>query len=129
MFSVGIIHVFDMNGMFLPVLIGLKADLREVVKATTTWDQPMPVDLRNKWLVNFWKLEKLRGIQFYRPIMPEDAVDTKMRVITATDAALEAIIIGSWGGFRLKDGTWSCKLIIGRGLLAPTDGTIPKNER
>ena len=55
--------MFDMNGMFLPVLIGLKADLREVVKATTTWDQPMPVDLRNKWLVNFWKLEKLRGIQ------------------------------------------------------------------
>ena len=42
MFSVGIIHVFDMNGMFLPVLIGLKADLREVVKATTTWDQPIP---------------------------------------------------------------------------------------
>ena len=58
--------VFDMNGKFVPVLIGLKADLREVVKATTTWDQPMPVDLRNKWLVNFWKLEKLRGIQFYR---------------------------------------------------------------
>ena len=55
MFSVGIIHVFDMNGMFLPVLIGLKADLREVVKATTTWDQPIP---RNKSLVNFRKLEK-----------------------------------------------------------------------
>ena len=42
MFSVGIIHVLDMNGMFLPVLIGLKADLREVVKAATTWDQPIP---------------------------------------------------------------------------------------
>ena len=42
MFSVGIIHVFDMNGIFLPVLIGLKADIREVVKAITTWDQTIP---------------------------------------------------------------------------------------
>ena len=41
MFFVGNIHVFDINGILLPVLIGLKADLREVVKATTTWDQPI----------------------------------------------------------------------------------------
>ena len=60
--------------------------------------------------------------------MPEDAINSKMRVITGTDAALEALIIGSWGCFKLKNGSWSCKLIIGRGLLAPTEGTIPKNE-
>ena len=28
----------------------------------------------------------------------------------------------------MPDGSWSCKLIIGRGLLAPLDSTIPKNE-
>ena len=60
--------------------------------------------------------------------MPENAVDTKMRLITSVDAALVAMILGSWGGFKLRDGSWSCQLVIGRGLLAPTDGTIPKNE-
>ena len=61
-----------------------------------------------------------RGIKFYRPVMPEKAVDTKMRVITAIDAALEVIMVGSWGCFKLVDGSWSCKLIIGRGILAPS---------
>ena len=60
--------------------------------------------------------------------MPSNAVDTKMRIITGVDAALEALIFGTWGGFRLDDGSWSCKLIIGRGLLAAVNSTIPKNE-
>ena len=51
-----------------------------------------------------------------------------MRIITGVDAALDAMIIGCWGGFKLIDGSWSCQLVLGRGLLAPIDSTIPKNE-
>ena len=120
--------VFDPFGKLAPVLVGLKADLRAVVLVTSSWDEAVGPELRSKWLENFWKLERLRGIQFHRPIMPEKAVDTKMRVITAIDAALEVIMVGSWGCFKLVDGSWSCKLIIGRGILAPSEGTIPKNE-
>ena len=120
--------VFDLFGKFIPILIGLRLDVREVVLSTSSWDEAMSQNLRNKWIINFWKLEQLRGINFHRPIMPEDAVDTRMRLITATDASLEAIMIGCWGCFKLKDGSYSCKLVIGRGLLAPTESTIPKNE-
>ena len=120
--------IFDMCGKFAPVLIGLKVDLREVVKATESWDEPVSDLLRNKWVSNFWKLEQLRGISFHRPIMPDSAVSPKMRVITCIDASLEAMMFGSWGCFQLKDGSWSCRLIIGRGLLAPSNSTIPKNE-
>ena len=120
--------IFDIQGKLVPILIGLKVDLREVVRLTSTWDEPMNSDLRNKWLTNFWKLEQLRGMNFHRAVMPEHAVDTKMRLITGVDAALVAMILGSWGGFKLRDGSWSCQLVLGRGLLAPTDGTIPKNE-
>ena len=100
--------IFDILGKFVPVLIGLKLDLREVVRMTTSWDEPMPSDLRNKWLTNFWKLEQLRGINFHRAVMPQNAVDTKMRIITGVDAALDAMIIGCWGGCKLMDGSWSC---------------------
>ena len=120
--------IYDIIGKFVPVLMGLKLDLREVVQLTSSWDEPMTSELRNKWLQNFWKLEQLRGLNFHRAVMPENAVNTKMRLITGVDAALDALIIGTWGGFRLKDGSWSCKLILGRGLLAPVDSTIPKNE-
>ena len=116
--------IFDILGKFVPVLIGLKLDLREVVRMTTSWDEPMPSDLRNKWLTNFWKLEQLRGINFHRAVMPQNAVDTKMRIFTGVDAALDAMIIGCWRGFKLMDGSWSCQLVLGRGLLAPVDSTI-----
>ena len=60
--------------------------------------------------------------------MPTNTVDMKMHIITFVDAALESLILSTWAGFKLTDGSWSCKLVIGRGLLAPMEGTIPKNE-
>jgi len=120
--------IYDILGKFVPITIGLKADLRKVVLATSSWDEAMLPDLRSKWIQDFWKLEQLRGIKFHRPRMPDTAVDKSMRLITAVDAALESIIIGSWGCFRLRGGGWSSQLILGRGLLAPPNGTIPKNE-
>ena len=120
--------LFDLPGKLVPITIGLKSDLRKVVQNTAGWDDPMDISLRNKWVENFMKLEKLRGLKFHRPIMPPNAVDSKLRLITGVDAALEALIIGTWGGFKLDDGSWSCKLIIGRGFLAPSESTIPRNE-
>ena len=49
--------------------------------------------------------------------MPQNKVDTKMRLITGVDAALDAMIIGCWGGFKQMDGSWSCQLVLGRGFL------------
>ena len=60
--------------------------------------------------------------------MPLDAVDSRLRLLGAGDAALESEIMGVWGGFRRKCGSWSCQLIMGRGILAVKDGTVPRNE-
>ena len=60
--------------------------------------------------------------------MPEDAADTKMNLIIAVDAAESMKVVGGWGRFRLKNGSFSCQLILGRSLLADEDSTIPKNE-
>ena len=60
--------------------------------------------------------------------MPEDAVDSKMDIIIAVDAAEIIKMVGAWGRFRRKDGSFSCQLILGRSLLADEDSTIPKNE-
>ena len=92
--------VFDVMGHLAPVLSGLKSDLRNVVKNTANWNDAMPSTLRNKWLDNFLKLERLRGIKFHRPVMPADALNCKMRLLVCVDAAKENLIIGTWGGFR-----------------------------
>ena len=88
----------------------------------------MPQNLRTKWLSNFWKIEQLRGIKVHRPRMPVNAKSSKMRLVTCVDAAEVSLMIGCWGCFEKSDGTWSSQHIIGRGLLAPQNSTIPKNE-
>ena len=120
--------LFDILGKFVPVMVDLKMDLRKAVQLTEGWKDPVPEELRSKWIKNFWKLETLRGIKFERARMPLNAVSTKMDLITAGDAAQSVKIAGSWGRFRLNNGHYSCQLILGRSLLADEDTTIPKNE-
>ena len=43
-------------------------------------------------------------------------------------AAKEMKIVGVWGRFELKEGGFSCNLIIGRHLLSDENSTIPKTE-
>ena len=119
--------VFDLTGLLAPVLVGVKCLMRDTVKATSEWDEEVPGSLRNKWLDAFLTLEKLRGIQFDRPIMPLDAVDKNLRLIALSDAGQAAIMVGVWGGFLLPNGNYSCRLVIGRSLLS-ADTTIPKLE-
>ena len=120
--------IFDILGKLAVILISSSVLLRLTIKTTLGWDDEMPSDLRSKWLKQFLLWEQLRGIQFDRAIMPEDAVDSKLRVIAAVDAAKPAMVVGAWAGFRRPDNTYSCQLMIGRALLTAEDATIPKSE-
>ena len=105
--------LWDILGKLAPIMSGLKLDLREVFKGTAGWDDAMPADLRGKWIQNFLLIEKCRGLKYSRALMPSDAVDTAMRLLTGVDAAKEGLMMGSWGGFLLKDGSWSNQLVLG----------------
>ena len=120
--------IFDVLGKFGPILIGAKLDLRRTFKMTDNWDSPMPADLRQCWIKNFWKWEQLRGIQFSRAIMPEDALNTQMRLTAAVDMAEECINIGVWAGFKRVNGEFSCQHLISRTILAAENCSIPKGE-
>ena len=119
--------LWDILGKLAPIMTGLKLDLRETFKRTEGWDDEMPDDLRQKWVNNFLLFEKLRGMKFQRAVMPPDAVDTKLRLLTGVDAAKDGLMMGCWGGFRLKDCSWSNQLLLGRSLLAKSE-SIPKDE-
>ena len=119
--------VFDIRGLLAPVLSGTKCLMRDTVKSTEGWDDVIPSALRDRWLLEFLRLENLRGIAFDRPIMPMNAINSDIRLIGLSDASKSNVMLGVWGGFELPDGTFSCKLIIGRSMLAK-DTTIPKLE-
>jgi hypothetical protein len=119
---------FDIYGKFVPLTAGFKLDIRQAVQMTTGWNDPVPEELRSKWIKNFWRLENLKGIKFERARMPINAVSKDMQVIATGDAAEFIKIVGVWARFRLKNGKFSRQLLIGRSLLAAEDSTIPKSE-
>ena len=88
----------------------------------------MPEELRSKWIQQFQRWEQLRGLQFNRAVMPEDAVDTKLRLLVLCDFALKILNVGAWGGFKTTSGKWSCQHILSRPLLGEKNTTIPKGE-
>ena len=118
--------LYDSCGKLEPIKAKLKLDEREVVQLTTDWDEAVTPDIRSKWLRNFLLIEQLRGIRFNRARMPVTALDTRMRLITLVDAALQLVMMVTYCGFRLTDGGWSCQQLLGRAVLGT--GTIPRNE-
>ena len=120
--------IFDYLGFLSPALAGMKRLLRATCKATVGWNDSMPQDLRNKWLKEFMFVEKLRSFKFKRAKMPEDALDCKMRILCGGDAAEDVLVLGAWGGFRKRDGGWSCQLLVGKSLLCAESWTIPMGE-
>ena len=105
--------IFDLLGKLAPVMSILKADMRAAVKQTDGWDDPVPDELRGKWIKNFWLLERLRGLKFQRAVMPEGAVSTSMDLIIAVDAAEEVKMAGAWGRFKSKSGLFLVNLFLG----------------
>jgi hypothetical protein len=89
--------IFDITGKLVTNLVISTILLRKTMQETQGWDDPISSDLRNKWLTQFLLWEKLRGVQFSRAMMPIDAIDSKMRLIVAADAA-KPMIVGSWVG-------------------------------
>ena len=118
--------LYDSLGKLEPIKAKLKLDERDVVLLTVGWDDAVSPEVRTKWLKNFLLIEQLRGIRFNRARMPTTAIDTRMRLITLVDAALQMIMMVTYCGFKLKDGGWSCQQLLGRSALGT--GTIPRNE-
>ena len=117
----------NLLGKLAPIMNGLKLDLRETFQRTDSWDEGMPPDLRQRWVENFWLFDRLKWLRYEREVMPSDAIDAKMRLLTGVDAAKSGLMMGCWGGFKLKDNSWSNKLMLGRSLLSRSE-SIPKDE-
>ena len=65
---------------------------------------------------------------YLRCVIPSDANSTKARLLFVCDAAEVGIVLGAYVGYERQDGSWSCDLLFGKGLLAPENWTIPQKE-
>ena len=120
--------VYDPLGKLLPVTAAMKVHLRKAVAETKDWDDYISIESRKLWIQNFWRLQKLKGLQFSRARIPIDAVNCHMELVAAADAAEELKVCGVWARFLRSNGEYSSQLIIGRGLLSKEGSSIPKEE-
>ena len=96
----------------------MKLDVSKAMKQTSGWDDQVPTTLHDKWLDNFWQIQRLKGLQFQRPRIPKDALYTDVHLVCCVDAADELKIVGVWAKFKRKTGNFSSQLVIGRSLLS-----------
>ena len=120
--------VFDPLGKLIPFTAGLSVDLRDSVQATIKWDDCVGVELRARWVKNFLRIEKMKGMKFQRAKLPLNAANYDMEVIVAADTSEPIMAVGAWGRFLLDDDSYSCQHILGRSLLAEINSTIAKSE-
>ena len=79
-------EIFDPLGRVTPLTSGLKLDINELTLRKLDWDDQIPEDLRQIWLLNFEMIKEIGGIRFNRAIVPEDAIDMKIETIDTADA-------------------------------------------
>ena len=119
--------VFDPLGLVTPITAGLKLDLHELCALKLDWDDPVPVQLLDKWAVNMEKIQALSSLYFQRTVIPEDAANTDIELLVMTDASQNLGIVAIFGRVLRTSGLYSCQLLTGRSKLL-TGMTIPKAE-
>ena len=121
-------RIFDITGLLAPLTLKLKSDLRQLISFEPSWKNPIPDHQRQIWLNNFKTIEEVRDILYLRCCIPTGAVSCKARILLLSDAADIGIILGAYVGYEMPDGSWSCDLLFGKGLLAAENWNIPQKE-
>jgi hypothetical protein len=119
--------VFDPLGLVTPITAGLKLDLHELCALKLDWDDPVPIQLLDKWAVNMEKIQALSSLYFQRTVIPEDAANTDIELLVMTDASQNLGVVAIFGRVLRRSGLYSCQLLTGRSKLL-TGMTIPKAE-
>ena len=97
--------VFDPQDRMLPVTSAMKVHIRCPVLETLDWQGFLSENLRETWIENFLRLEKLRKLQFSRAVVS----------IGAGDASNELKVEDVYGRFKIKlsceHGTSACLIL------------------
>ena len=123
-----IARIYDLCGKVAPLTLRFKHDLRRLIEENPEWDDPISARQRFRWIQNFKIIQDLRDIMYFRCPIPSNALSLKGRIWILCDAADGGVMVGAYIGFPIPENRWSCSNLLGKGLLAPEEWTIPKKE-
>lgn len=117
-------ELYDPNGLFEAFKVQLKLEAKAL--NGLDWDEPLSPELQLHWAKRFEQFLDVPGMKVDRCIVPDNAVNDKIRLICVNDAAASAGGCAIYGGYELSDGSFSCNLLASKSRLM--DQSVPRNE-
>lgn len=110
-----------------PVTAKFKLDLSELNERKLDWDDKIPDSYLEKWVKNLEMMQQLREVKFRRTVIPEDAVNLEVELISSVDASKDIAIAVVHARVLKRDGTFHVQLICAKSKRVHTT-TVPKAE-
>ena len=123
-----VMSIFDPLGLLSPFTLQAKLNLRETWARKLDWDDPLPPNLRHKWLQFFSSMFQIESLKFDRSLRPPDAIGDPWLILFSdgSDLAYGAAAYIRW---QLNNGNIWCRLIMAKCKIAPmTKLTTPQME-
>ena len=121
---------YDVYGLVSPITIQLKIQLRNLLRPEHNlgWDDPIPVNLKEKWIKILELLKRAEGIRFKRSIKPKNAVG-QPTLIVCSDGSEDAMCATAHVQWQVEDGSFHCALFAAKTRVTPLrKETIPRIE-
>ncbi|VDI13795.1 Hypothetical predicted protein [Mytilus galloprovincialis] len=119
--------LYDPLGFAAPVTIAGKLILRETMKESTEWDEPLPPQFQSKW--QSWKdsLKLLQQVEIPRNYSSDWTLNKDLCIFS--DASEKAVAAVAYIRTTEKDGSTHLGFVLGKAKVAPKHGhTIPRLE-
>ena len=123
-----VMKIYDPLGLLSPFTLQAKVFLRETWSLKLSWDDPLPEDMRNKWVRFFTLLYEVDINEYPRCLRPENAVGNPWLVILS-DGSDVAYGFAAFARWELSNGQHECNLIMAKCRIAPLNKvSTPKME-
>ena len=127
---------FDILGLVSVFTIRLKLIMKRLVEECegvgkkVLWDKPVSPQLRDQFLLLLNMLLKVRSITFPRCVIPAESDEVHLpELLVLVDGSQQAFCALAYLRVRMKDGSYQCRLVMGKTRVAPTKKiSVPRME-
>ena len=121
---------YDVYGLVSPITVQSKIELRSLYNRELQlgWDDPLPREIKEKWIRILQLVKSAEGVRFHRCIRPDLAVGNPDLII-CNDGSTEAMCATAHVRWKLTDGTYECRLYASKTRVTPLKKeSIPRIE-
>ena len=119
MLSSNVARIFDPVGLLCPIILQSKILMRELWNEKDLgWDDPIPMELSEKWLSFLSSLLSLEDVKFPRSLWPDEEVEGLPILVIFSDGSLLAFGAVAYIRWKLKDGGYWTRIIMAKCKIA-----------